>query len=89
MIEAPCSRVRSTAGEKGPCMSDRTLLCIGLGGTAIAALCCFTPLLVIVLSALGLVSVIGWLDIVLIPMLGVFLLIAGYALWKMRRPASN
>lgn len=61
--------------------SDR-LLATGLIGTAVAALCCFTPVLVIGLGALGLGYLVGGLDLVLLPALGFFLLLTGYALWR-------
>lgn len=65
-------------------MSNNRLLKIGIVGTIIAALCCFTPLLVILLGALGLSAVVGYLDVVLLPALGIFILITLYALWKRR-----
>jgi mercuric ion transport protein len=58
------------------------MLKTGIIGTVIAALCCFTPVLVILLSAVGLSAIIGWLDFVLLPALVIFLAITGYALWK-------
>ena len=63
------------------------LLTLGIGGTLVAALCCFTPLLPIVLTALGLTGFIGVLynDAVLLPMLAIFILITGYALWRRKR----
>jgi mercuric ion transport protein len=60
-------------------MSDRKLLGIGIGGAALTALCCFTPLLVIALGALGLGAWLGWLDIVLLPLLVLFLALAAFA----------
>ncbi|MWD30081.1 mercury resistance system transport protein MerF [Aquicoccus sp. SCR17] len=44
----------------------------------VAALCCFTPILVILLGT-------GWLDIVLLPALAVFIGITLYALWRRQR----
>jgi len=61
------------------------LLNIGIVGTLIAALCCFTPVLVILFTALGLSALVGYLDYVLFPMLGVFVLITIYAIWKKRK----
>ena len=58
------------------------LLKIGPTGTIITALCCFTPVLVVLLGALGLSAVVGILDFVLLPLLAVFIAISGYALWK-------
>jgi len=55
---------------------------IGLIGTAVTAVCCFTPVLVVALGGLGLSWAIGYLDAILLPALGLFLLIIGYALWR-------
>lgn len=63
-------------------MTDRKRLGIGLVGMAIAALCCFTPILVLLLGALGLSAAVGWLDLVLLPALGLFGAITLHALWK-------
>jgi hypothetical protein len=65
------------------------LLAVGLGGAALTALCCFTPLLPIFLSAVGLTAVLGVLynDAVLFPMLAGFLILAGYALWRRKTQA--
>jgi mercuric ion transport protein len=64
------------------------MLKFGIIGTVITVLCCFTPILVIVFSAIGLSALIGILDFVLFPALGLFIAITGYALWKRRRTAS-
>ncbi|MBT5415899.1 MAG: mercury resistance system transport protein MerF [Rhodospirillaceae bacterium] len=66
-------------------MSNRKLLIIGGVGAVVTALCCFTPLLVIVLGALGLSAWLGWLDYALFPLLAVFLAILVLALVRMRR----
>lgn len=65
-------------------MTNKALLRTGITGSIIAAICCFTPALVILLGAIGLSSLIGILDYVLLPTLAVFLAITGYALWKRR-----
>ena len=64
------------------------LLAFGLGGASLAILCCFTPLLPIVLTAIGLTGMIGSLynDAVLLPVLAGFLLLTGYALWRQKYP---
>ena len=62
------------------------LLRVGIIGTALAAVCCFTPVLVILLGALGLSALVGSLDYVLIPALGLSVAISIYALWKKMRP---
>lgn len=66
-------------------MSDRKLLGIGLGGSAIAAVCCFTPALVLLLGAVGLSAWLAWLDYVLLPALLLFLGITAYALLRRRQ----
>ncbi len=68
-------------------MNNQSLLRTGVIGSTVAAICCFTPALVILFGALGLSSMVGILDYVLLPALAVFLAITGYALWK-RREAS-
>ena len=50
-------------------MTNNQLLCTGCTGTVIAAICCFTPFLVVVLGAVGLSAWLGWLDYGLFPML--------------------
>ncbi|WP_323780139.1 mercury resistance system transport protein MerF [Leisingera sp.] len=62
--------------------SSNGLLKVGLIGTVIAALCCFTPLLVVLFAAVGLAAVVGYLDFVLLPALGIFILLTIYALWR-------
>lgn len=64
---------------------NRKLLWTGTGGTIVAALCCFTPILVILLGAVGLSAWLGWIDYVLFPALGFFLLLTLYALYRQRR----
>ncbi|USG61121.1 mercury resistance system transport protein MerF [Sneathiella marina] len=66
-------------------MTNKKLFNIGLAGTVITALCCFTPVLVILLGAVGLSALVGLLDYILLPGLAVFVAITGYALWKRRR----
>ena len=70
-------------------MRDRSLLRLGVLGTVIAALCCFTPLLVVLFGAVGLSAVVGWLDYVLLPALIVFLGITVYALLRRQRASST
>ena len=65
-------------------MNERSLLRVGIIGTVVAALCCFTPLLVVLLGAVGLSAMVGWLDYVLLPALGIFIGITAYALLQRR-----
>jgi len=66
-------------------LKDDKLLKVGVIGTVIAALCCFTPILVVLVGIVGLSAIIGYLDFVLFPALGVFILITVYALIRRKR----
>ncbi len=61
-------------------MTNRDLLRLGVVGTVVAALCCATPLLAILLGAVGLSALVGWLDVVLLPAMALFLGITAWAL---------
>jgi mercuric ion transport protein len=65
-------------------MTDKGLLRVGIIGAAVTALCCFTPVLVALLGALGLSAAIAWLDYVLWPALILFLGLTALALWRRR-----
>ncbi len=65
--------------------NDRALLRVGLIGAVVAALCCFTPVLVLLLGAVGLTAALGWLDFVLLPALLGFLGIVAFALFRRSR----
>ncbi len=63
----------------------RSIFGIGIIGTIIAALCCFTPVLIILLGAIGLSALTGYLDYVLFPALGFFILLTFYAVWRRKK----
>ncbi|MDE4099712.1 mercury resistance system transport protein MerF [Phaeobacter gallaeciensis] len=69
--------------------TDGKLLATGITGTLIAALCCFTPILAVLLGAVGLSAVLGWIDYVLIPALAFFSALTGYAVWRRQRSAQQ
>ena len=60
---------------------DRKLLGTGAIGTAIAAVCCFTPALVVLIGFAGLSAIVGWLDYGLFPMLFASMGLVAYALY--------
>ncbi len=62
--------------------SDHDLLKTGIVGGIIVALCCFTPVLVVLLGAVGLSAVLGWIDYVLFPALAFFVALTAYAVWR-------
>jgi mercuric ion transport protein len=76
-------------------MSDREQqipdrwLKIGAVGAIITAVCCFTPVLVIIFSALGIAVITAWLDFILLPLLAVFLILIGWSLWKRHQIRSS
>ena len=70
-------------------MKSESLLCTGIIGTVIAALCCFTPVLVVLLGVVGLSAAVGWLDYVLFPTLAVFIGITIYALIQRRNQSTQ
>jgi mercuric ion transport protein len=70
-------------------MNEKRLLRVGVVGTVVAALCCFTPLLVVLLGTVGLSAAVGWLDYVLLPALAAFLGITIFAVVRRRRFRSG
>ncbi len=60
---------------------DKKLLRVGSIGTAIAAICCFTPALVVLVSFAGLSAIVGWLDYGLFPILFASMGLVAYALY--------
>ena len=55
-----------------------------LAGTVLVALCCFTPILVILLGAVSLASLTPYLDFVLLPALVLMIIItvSSYIRWR-------
>ncbi len=65
-------------------MKDATLLKAGIIGTVITALCCFTPILVVLFGVVELSAWLGWLDYILFPALAIFIVMTVYAVWRRR-----
>ena len=65
-------------------MSDRTLITTGAIGGALAAICCATPLLAVVLGAAGLTAWLAKADYVVIPVLLICLGLVGLGLHRRR-----
>lgn len=68
-------------------MKPKLALWASVLGTVMIALCCFTPVLVVTLSAIGLGAVVGCLDCVLLPALLVMLIItfSSYRRYRQQR----
>ena len=62
-------------------MKNRTRLRTGMIGTVIAAICCFTPFLVVVFGIVGLSAWLSWIDYTLFPALFAFLGMVAHALY--------
>jgi len=76
--------------------AQRTTISAGTGswaarsfGAAVAALCCFTPILAAGLGAIGPSARLGWLDHVLPPSFAGFILSTAHAPYRRRREAKE
>ncbi|QNI03896.1 mercury resistance system transport protein MerF [Halomonas sp. SH5A2] len=65
--------------------NPKTLLRVSVIGTLMIALCCFTPILVVLLAAVGLAALTGYLDYVLLPALVFFIGLTCYAVWRKKK----
>jgi len=63
-------------------MDDKKMFRTGIFGSAFAAVCCFTPLLVVLFGAVGVSAWLGWIDYVLFPALFVFLGVTAFAQYR-------
>ena len=61
------------------------LIGTGVAGALLSMLCCFTPALVIMLSALGLTAFVAKLDYVLVPVFMTSIALVIFALVRRRR----
>src|SRR5215510_7323110 len=67
-----------------PAMRDRTLITTGAIGAVLAAICCMTPLLVIVFGAVGLTAWLAGADYVLIPVLILCVALVAFGIYRGR-----
>ena len=68
-------------------MDDRAWLKLGLTGSIVTAICCFTPTLPWLLALSGLSAWLAWLDYLLLPLLLIFLGVTAYAVLRIWRRA--
>lgn len=68
---------------------DKRFRTIGGIVSAVIALCCFTPILVIGVTAIGLAGIVGWLDYVLFPLLFLCLGVVIYSFTPKKNAHSN
>ena len=57
---------------------------VGVIGTIITAICCFTPILVWLFTAIGFAHLIDYLDLTLLPLLAMFILVTIVAWFRAR-----
>ena len=74
---------------RGAEMSEGKLLKVGVIGAVVAAICCFTPALAVLLGALGLSHLLGVLDYVLVPALLIFVGLIIYGLIRRSRAVAE
>ena len=70
-------------------LSESRLLLTGVVGAGVAAVCCFTPVLVVLFGVLGLSHLVGVLDYVLMPAFLLFVGLIVYALIRKSRVAAE
>jgi len=58
-------------------MTPRGQLYASIAGTVAVAVCCFTPILVVALAAIGLAALTPYLDLVLLPALAILIVVTG------------
>ena len=68
-------------------MKDSPLLGVDVTGAVVAATCCATPILVVLLGGLGLSAWAAKLDYVLLPVLAACLMMIGYGSHRRRQGA--
>ena len=66
-------------------MTPHKLFRVGITGSVLTGVCCFTPLLVTTFSMFGVLTWLKWTDFVLFPMLGGFVVLTIYAIERLRR----
>ena len=70
-------------------MTDRSLITTGAIGTVLAAICCATPLLAIVLGGIGLTAWLAKADYVVIPVLFLGAALLGLGLYRRHTAATG
>lgn len=68
--------------------ADRTLITTGTVGAILAAICCATPLLAVLLGAIGLTAWVSKTDYVVIPALLICLGLVGIGIYRRRITTS-
>ena len=75
-------RVIPPRSRPDPLMTDRSLITSGAIGAALAAICCGTPLLAVVLGGIGLSAWLAKADYIVIPVLLLGVALVGLGLYR-------
>jgi mercuric ion transport protein len=70
-------------------MTPRSQFIASVSGTLLVALCCFTPVLVIALAAMGRAAFTPYLDMVLFPALAVLIVVTWMSYRRYARSAGR
>lgn len=70
-------------------MNHKKTFIVGIVGAVVTLLCCATPILVILLGAIGLGAITGYLDYVLLPALVIFLILTFHSYHQSKKSASK
>jgi mercuric ion transport protein len=70
-------------------MTDRSLITTGAIGAILAAICCATPLLAVVLGGIGLTAWLAKADYVVIPVLILGVALAGLGVYRRNAAAPH
>ena len=69
-------------------MTDRSLITTGAIGAVLAAICCATPLLAVVLGGIGLTAWLAKADYVVMPVLFLGVVLVGFGLYRRHTAAT-
>ncbi len=75
--------------EKISSKTSKKGMSAALAGTVLVALCCFTPILVIILGAIGLSAFTPYLDFVLLPALCIMIALSVVSFLRWRKFVAN
>jgi mercuric ion transport protein len=70
-------------------VSSNKLIWTGVAGSAIAAICCFTPALVVALGGIGLSAWLAWADKLVLPAAVAFIAIGALGLYHLRQGSGR
>ncbi|MFP6748604.1 MAG: mercury resistance system transport protein MerF [Alphaproteobacteria bacterium] len=80
----------TTSDGKADKAKSNKMLGVGVTGAVVMAACCFTPVLVVGLAAVGLSAIVGaWMDFILLPGLALFLCLIVYALVRRNKARAR